>query len=501
MSNVNSNKAVILARVSTKRQESEGLSLDHQLTRLRSYAAEKGFEVVEEFVFQESADQKIRRRFDAMFDYVRDNKDVKAILSYRVDRMTRNYRDAVAMDTLRVEYERELHFVEDRLVLGASSVGRDIQDWDLKVFLAKQYLNRLKEDAVNSGKYKVLNGEWPGKAPFGYKNIILGTNKKWIEIDEKIGHLVRRAFELYATGQYSLQSLLSKVVDEGLINLRSGRPISKAQLHEMLDNPFYYGEMRYKDGIYKHNYEPIVTKWLYDKCRQVKESWNKKPFQYGAKDFVFKGLIQCAECSHTLSNYTTKGINYVRCHHCKALHKREDEFVVEIADLFKGLKIPSEKLEELKQRLHANYEDERKFYKSNVTRINDRLRILESRKEQLYLDKLDGRITTDDYDKYVKKFKQEECKLLEDLQDHSKADEAFLLTSSYLLDLASRAHELFMSSQPAQKNALLKLVLANIKADGKNLYIELKNTFASVLQANKTNQWLPGPDSNRRPTR
>jgi site-specific DNA recombinase len=78
------------------------------------------------------------------------------------------------------------------------------------------------------------------------------------------------------------------------------------------------------------------------------------------------------------------------------------------------------------------------------------------------------------YDKFIKKFKQEECKLLEDLQDHSKADESFLLTSSYLLDLASRAHELFMSSQPAQKNALLKLLFANIKADGDKLYLELK---------------------------
>ncbi|TSC99989.1 MAG: hypothetical protein Greene101449_429, partial [Candidatus Peregrinibacteria bacterium Greene1014_49] len=32
-------KAVILARVSTKRQEEEGLSLDNQLESLREYAA------------------------------------------------------------------------------------------------------------------------------------------------------------------------------------------------------------------------------------------------------------------------------------------------------------------------------------------------------------------------------------------------------------------------------------------------------------------------------
>ena len=45
-------KAVILARVSTLKQEKEGLSLkDIQLPELRDYAVKKDFEVVKEFVF------------------------------------------------------------------------------------------------------------------------------------------------------------------------------------------------------------------------------------------------------------------------------------------------------------------------------------------------------------------------------------------------------------------------------------------------------------------
>lgn len=47
-------KAVILARVSTLKQEKEGLSLkDIQLPELRDYAVKKDFEVVKEFVFSE----------------------------------------------------------------------------------------------------------------------------------------------------------------------------------------------------------------------------------------------------------------------------------------------------------------------------------------------------------------------------------------------------------------------------------------------------------------
>jgi len=57
-------KAVILARVSTQKQEKEGLSLkDIQLPVLRDYARDKGLSIEQEFVFSETADRKIRKKF------------------------------------------------------------------------------------------------------------------------------------------------------------------------------------------------------------------------------------------------------------------------------------------------------------------------------------------------------------------------------------------------------------------------------------------------------
>lgn len=188
-------KAVILARVSTLRQEQEGLSLKEiQLPLLREYAKGKGFEVgsEQEFVFSESADHKIRKKFLEMIEYVKANKNIKAIIAYRVDRITRNYRDAVLIDELRLEYDKEIHFVHDHLIIKRDTVGRDIVDWDLKVFLAKQYLNRLKEDARNTALYKLMNGESPGGAPYGYQNITREDKKKWIIPDPTKSKVVRK---------------------------------------------------------------------------------------------------------------------------------------------------------------------------------------------------------------------------------------------------------------------------------------------------------------------
>ena len=189
-------KAVILARVSTARQEKEGLSLKEiQLPALRDYALNRGLEVEREFVFSETADYKIRKKFDEMVEYAKASEDVKAIIAYRVDRITRNFRDAVLIDELRQNYDKEIHFVYDRLVIKKGTIGRDIQDWDLKVFLAKQYLNRLKEDATNSASYMLGNGLLPGKAPFGYRNIVQEDKKKWVVMEPVEAKVVQKMYE------------------------------------------------------------------------------------------------------------------------------------------------------------------------------------------------------------------------------------------------------------------------------------------------------------------
>jgi len=73
-------KAVILARVSTLKQEKEGLSLkDIQLPELRDYAVKRDYEVVKEFVFSESADYKIRKRFNEMIGRVPGKLDSKSL--------------------------------------------------------------------------------------------------------------------------------------------------------------------------------------------------------------------------------------------------------------------------------------------------------------------------------------------------------------------------------------------------------------------------------------
>ena len=234
-------KAIIFVRVSTKRQEKEGLSLRKiQLPKAREYAKKHGLTVVKEFIVGETGgDQKARLHFEEMVDYLKKNKDVTEIISFRVDRLTRNFRDAVTMDDFRQRYDKFIHLIDDHLVLHKDSPARDLTQWNIKVFIAQEYLNRVVEDGNNTKYNKLENGELPWCASYGYKHAVISQNpkrKSVITVEPK-ATIVRQIHLRYATGNYSCLSLAQSINDD------FGTHLNKGQIHHILTDKFYIGIM------------------------------------------------------------------------------------------------------------------------------------------------------------------------------------------------------------------------------------------------------------------
>ena len=58
-------------------------------------------------------------------------------------------------------------------------------------------------------------GYWNHIAPFGYKNIREEkSNRSVVIVDDVEAPIVKDIFELYATGNYTLESLVSEVVEQ-----------------------------------------------------------------------------------------------------------------------------------------------------------------------------------------------------------------------------------------------------------------------------------------------
>jgi len=102
-----------------------------------------------------------------------------------------------------------------------------------------------------------------------------------------------------------------------------------------------------------------------------------------------------------------------------------------------------------------------------------------------------GRITQDEYDKKAYELKQSQYDLDLKLKQYTEADEKFGITVNYLLNLASRAYELFESSKIEQKRQLINFLLSNLRLKGKTLLYDVNKPFDAILNANKCSDWLP----------
>jgi hypothetical protein len=134
-----------------------------------------------------------------------------------------------------------------------------------------------------------------------------------------------------------------------------------------------------------------------------------------------------------------------------------------------------------------------------LSALNARLKRVRDHYRVAYDDRLDGRIDTHTFDKLMEKWRVEENDLVLQIEEHSKANQNFYITSAKILDISQRAYELFMRSEPEEKTQLLNFIYQNFLLQGKKLLFETKNPFAGVLEYSKTGNRLRGQDSNLQP--
>lgn len=91
------------------------------------------------------------------------------------------------------------------------------------------------------------------------------------------------------------------------------------------------------------------------------------------------------------------------------------------------------------------------------------------------------RITPEMHDKKLKQLKarQQELNIL--LEEHTDADESYIIAASTVLNLAKRALEIFESSEVPEKRALLNFLLQNSVVDGKTPAFSLRSPFDTIL--------------------
>ena len=441
-----SRQAILYARVSSKEQEKEGFSIPAQQKLLRGYAEANNLTVTREFIDVETARRSGRTGFGEMLAFLKRSLTCRVLLVEKTDRLYRNLKDWVTLD----EIDLEIHLVKENVVLSRDSRSSEKFMHGIKVLMAKNYIDNLSEETRKGMLEKAEQGMWPALAPLGYHNVVAGPDgKRAIEPDPVMAPLVVRLFEWYATGKYSIEAVTQMALDAGLKFRRSKNLLPTATVHKILRNRAYSGHFDWKGKTYRGTYEPLITCELWDRVQAVLDGRHEKRHRKVKHDFAFSGLIACGHCGCALVGEIKKG-RYVYYHctgykgKCPEPYTREEVLSGQFADVLKGLTFDEEILGWLKEALRESHGDEKRFHEEAIGRLRADYDRLQNRLDAMYADKLDGKVDEAFFDRKAAEWRSEQTRLLHSVQEHQSANQTYLDEGVQLLELASRAYELFI---------------------------------------------------------
>lgn len=460
-------KAVIYARVSSKEQEETGYSLPAQEKLLRSYADRKAFSVVKVFSVAESASgSKQRKVFAEMMTYMEKN-NIPNLLCEKVDRLTRNLREAVvANDWLAENETRNIHFVKQNLIIHQNAKSDEKFRWDIEIVLAKKYIANLSEEVRKGQKEKLAQGEFPARAKIGYLTTG-GKGHKCHIIDAEMGPLMRQAFELYSTGNYSINALVATMKKEGLRG-RLGAKVGSSRLHKLLSDPFYYGKIEWKGELHQGKHEPLITKSLFEKVQSILSRKLENP-QYKKHLPVFKAKIKCEECGGIVTWERQKGHWYGHCNRYRKCSQktylRQEKVEDQLFPYFEGVAPKNDRvlkiLEQALKESHSNEVEHNTAQRNRYTRI---IATADKRIEKAYYDKLDGKIPSELCQKVMDESKKEKEQAIEDLNKLTESRAAYYEAGFAIHELALHAKDIYQSIDATveEQRLLLSHVFSNL---------------------------------------
>jgi len=460
-------KAVLFCRVSSREQES-GYSLDAQRKLLTAYAEKKEFTIAKVFSLSESASGKEQRKiFNEMLAFIK-TKNVNVIICEKVDRLTRNKKSAVDIDDwITVDLKRQVHFVKENFILNKDSRSHDKFIWSIKVSVAQFYTDNLSEEVRKGQEEKIRQGWYPGQAKLGYKTVEVEGHRIPV-LDESTAPLVKKALELFATGNYSVKKLTDTMHEEGLRS-KQGNKVVTGRIYDMLLDPFYYGDFDWKGQLYEGKHQSLITKEVYAKNQALLKRKNAP--KYTLHNHLFKGLTHCIECNGAITWESQKETLYGYCNRFKPCNQvasiKEDKIETQLIECLDKLRVINTRLRGwIRRAIKEGHRDEVDYHQAILEDLSHKLVKAQKRLDKLLDMKVDEEIDEETYKKKFKEYSDEKSNILEAIEKHSKMQVRSVQYSVSFYELSQRAKEIYLKKKDAEdKRSLMRLMFASLQIE------------------------------------
>jgi len=488
-------KAIIFARVSSKEQE-EGQSIPAQVQRLTDYARRKGLTVDNGAIFRitESSTSTQRKEFNKVITYIKNSREILALITDTVDRLQRTFDEQPMLNKLRKEGKIEIHFVRENLILTKSSNSSDVLRWTMGIMFSSSYVLQLSDNVKRSQEQCLKNGQWISKAPYGYKNRALPSGKRTIIVDQEQAPWAIQIFETYAQGGNSYQTVADKMQAAGFPKTSRGSSISDRTIELILKNPFYMGKMRVQGELIRHQYPALIPEWLFHKVQAIIKNHHKAPVQYAGKPLLFRGFIRCGRCAGAVSGDVKKEkYVYYSCHDAKRIcikkWIKEEVLLATILPYFDSIQLTDEQIDDIVDHLQGCEADERLSSQQLEQQTQQRLTIVQDRLSKLIDMHIDGAIDGATYRMKLDEYTKEKLELSERLSGYKGLEKADLIAAKEVLELTQEAKELFLSSKLEEKQQLLGFFFSNFTLNDEKLDLELREPFRVMQKMQDQHVW------------
>ena len=483
--------AVLWNRVSSPGQQ-YGYSQDSQDTEMAEVA--KKYDVVRTWRITESANRsEQRKRFKEMVAFVQANK-VDTIIAWSRKRLGRNYEDDYTIQSLIDKHDVTVVLIQEHLEVSKSSPSQVRFMFQLLGSLSEMDNKDRADETRAKMKEKARQGEVPHYVPIGYLNVRdpkYPDNKRGMTIKdvERFDH-VQWAWETYDRGNWSYEKIVKELNRRGLTTKPSPKrpsgPISVSHLQKVYENEFYYGEFKSHGQLWKGNYEPMVSKELWNRVRARRLANKTHSRPETKKWFCYRPFTKCGFCRTSITAYEQEG-RHGRGHYvyyvCQSSKKRKDpQYYVkrfgtenciqrswtekEIEQFVDGeigkLYVNDLIAEKVKERLkHAAVREDAAEVKE-LQRLQSEFSRKTKHLKLSYQDRLDEKITLSQYEEVTAEVQADLDRISADLDRLGRHNVKFREQGSLVIELLRGVKEVYSKADPHGKQKFLEVLVKEI---------------------------------------
>jgi DNA invertase Pin-like site-specific DNA recombinase len=500
-------RSIRYLRVSSKKQmdtdfevDPEGNSIDTQRKVTNAKEREMGLVNVGEYVEPGNSAQTIDKRpvFREMVARIMKEHDVEYVIIYARSRAFRNYIDAgntkMALAKLGVKLVSAKEDFGDGLMAEAMEAVTDVFNW-LQVRMSGE---DIKVKMAN----KARNGGTIGRAKVGYLNVrkrIEGREVRTIETDPERSPFIVMAFEAFSTGKYTIESLRATLTQAGLrmqaTARRPARPISVAQLADVLRDRYYLGYVGYEGIWYAGRHEALVSQELFDRVQKVLDSHSGAGTRTRTHNHYLKGVLWCARCEYRFVLTPGRGNGgeyfYFFCRGrreglCDQPYLNVHAVEQAVLDHYGTVSFSKAFKAEVRARLDEALAHDLGSTQDVRERLQTRLAALDTREDNLLDLAADGDLPKDKIREKLIAIRDERAGIRRDIERLDAELETGRQVFGLALDLLDQPGELYRQAGSALRKTMNQTIFTKLKLDGAVVAAdELAEPFDVIVPAGR----------------